>query len=219
MDVATGFAAAREAAETLARAMLPPGRIELTLDDIYAALVRNHPDFAAMPELGDFEQQIELRVMVAIPDVFEAYRRARLARKHVLFVSDMYLPEALIASMLRPEGYAKWDDLFVSSATGRTKASGSQWHVVRERRGTLARLLHVGDDAVAARGGGARRRRALAIQPRAFGTAPWSAALAPTRAFSVARRVGPSPRRRLRPRKRGVVGTRACSAARRAARR
>ena len=73
-DVATGFAAARESAETLARAVLPPGRIELTLDDIYAALVRNHPDFAAMPEVSDLEQQIELRVVVAIPDVLEAYR-------------------------------------------------------------------------------------------------------------------------------------------------
>ena len=190
-DVATGFAAARESAETLARAVLPPGRIELTLDDIYAALVRNHPDFAAMPELSDLEQQIELRVMVAIPDVLEAYRRARLARKHVLFVSDMYLPEALIAAMLRAEGYAEWNDLFVSSATGRTKASGSQWDVVRERRGTLARLLHIGDDphvddAVAARAGVARLPYSRVRSEPRLGAPPSPA----TRAFSVARRVG-----------------------------
>src|SRR6516165_9883309 len=48
-DAAAGFAAAREAAEASARALLPAGRIELTLDEIYAALISNHPAFAAMP--------------------------------------------------------------------------------------------------------------------------------------------------------------------------
>src|SRR5262245_26416606 len=188
---AAGFAAAREAAEVSARALLPAGRIELTLDDIYAALVSNHPGFAAMPEASKLEQQIELRSMVAIPDILEAYRRARLGRKHVLFLSDMYLPQPLIAAMLRAEGYAVWDDLLVSSATGRTKASGSQWDVVRERRGTLARLLHVGDDphadaAVPARAGVAcLPYRRVRSEPRA-GVPPLPAA----RAFSVARRFG-----------------------------
>ena len=190
-DAAAGFAAAREAAEASARALLPAGRIELTLDEIYAALISNHPAFAAMPLASELEQQIEQQCVVAIPDILEAYRRTRLRGKHVLFLSDMYLPRALIAAMLRAEGYEGWDDLLVSSATGRTKHAGSQWNVVRERRGTLARLLHVGDDphaddAMPARAGVARLPyRRVRSEPR-IGVLPSPAA----RAFSVARRVG-----------------------------
>ncbi len=190
-DAVAGFAAAREAAETSAHALLPAGRIEVTLDEIYAALVSNHPAFAAMPLASEFEQQIERRCIVAIPDILEAYRRTRLMGKRVLFISDMYLPQAVIAAILRAEGYEEWDDLLVSSATGRTKYSGSQWDVVRERRGTLARLLHVGDDphsddAMPARAGVARLPyRRVRSEPR-IGAPPSPAG----RAFSVARRLG-----------------------------
>jgi hypothetical protein len=190
-DAAAGFAAAREAAEASARALLPAGRIEPTLGEIYAALASDHPAFAAMPVASELEQQIEQRCVVAIPDILEAYRRARLRGKRVLFLCDTYLPQALIAAMLRAEGYEGWDDLLVSSATGRTKASGSQWDVVRERRGTHARLLHVGDDphaddAMPARTGVAcLPYRRVRSEPRIG--APASPAV---RAFSVARRVG-----------------------------
>lgn len=146
-EAAIGFALAREEAERLAHRRRPAARDDVTLEEIYDFLPRTLPTAVHWhTEAMAAELAAEAETCRGVPDILKAWRLARVAGRRVIFVSDMYLPADRIADLLQGAGYSDWDDLFVSSETGRSKASGRQWEVVARRCGPLPRILHVGDD-------------------------------------------------------------------------
>jgi FMN phosphatase YigB (HAD superfamily) len=146
--MANGFAWLREHAEEEARAAArAAGREEVSLADIHACM------WKLRPELRPYETTIrreeiaaEESVMRPVPRVAELVAQARAEGRRIVFVSDMYLPRSDISLLLRSCGYDPSGGLLVSSETGRTKASGSQWAVLRELVGERSRILHIGDD-------------------------------------------------------------------------
>ena len=144
------FAQARVAAERIARQRHVGGTCEdVTFAQIYDVLGRL--DGIPRP-LADAAMRMELdaerRLCYANPIVLEGVQAARARGVRVVFVSDMYLPAEVIASLLEAGGYPA-PEVFVSCTQGRTKHSGSLFRDLLESTGCPAsRVLHVGDHPV-----------------------------------------------------------------------
>ena len=133
-----GFESARVEAERSARRSSQ--REDVTLDEIYAHLGEGYAD------LMEAETALERSAPAAMPGVKALFDSARESGLTVVATSDMYLPEGLIAGMLADRGISP-DRLYVSSAVGLTKHTGSLYRHVSEDLGIEPpRILHVGDN-------------------------------------------------------------------------
>ncbi len=142
------FAAARPHAEALARQRAWQIRRsrEVTLDEIYAVLrdvTGVDPDIAQ--RLLALEIEAEYAICRQNPFIHAIYQRCIETGKQIAFVSDMYLPEAVIAQILRRSGYDAYRALLVSSASGNTKADGTLHDEARSLLATR-HWLHIGDN-------------------------------------------------------------------------
>lgn len=140
------FASARAAAEARARVHVHPG--EVTLRRIYEELAFAHALApAAVLAIGELEQQLEGALLRAVPAARLAVEAARHAGDRVAFVSDIYLPRETVRGWLAKEGLVEsGDEVWVSSESGSTKASGALFDEVRLAASPApARWRHLGD--------------------------------------------------------------------------
>jgi FMN phosphatase YigB (HAD superfamily) len=142
------FAELRELAEADARVLADKnGYEDVTFSEIYDALPARLPAAAKLiSKIKSAELHAELDVVFPAPEIQEAVRRAIAAGKKVVFVSDMYLSAPDIGALLAACGYPASVDVLVSSETRCTKATGSQWAMLRRRLSPGDRVLHIGDD-------------------------------------------------------------------------
>jgi FMN phosphatase YigB (HAD superfamily) len=147
------FQKLRIAAEARARAKRAAGGkgAEVALRDIYAEL----PDFAvpkAGPDrLAGVELAVEREVLIPDLDVLELIRAAHSLGKQAIAVSDTYLSEGELRSMLDPgfAGDAAIDRVYASSDHGVGKTNGMFELVLKELRLEPRQLVHVGDNELA----------------------------------------------------------------------
>jgi predicted HAD superfamily hydrolase len=146
----TDFPAARFTAEGEARrrAWANGNVSEVTFSEIYAIVAEILDlDAAAISELCRREIEAEMAVCLRDPFIYSVYRRSLDLGKSVVFLSDMYLPQATVSEILKNCGYTKYDALLVSSETRRTKASGALYGEALERVGIAPKQwLHIGDN-------------------------------------------------------------------------
>jgi hypothetical protein len=143
------FMAQRGAAEAAARHAA--GASEITLADIYAVL-RNGlaPPDAMLLDLDAvmaLEIALEIDGVAADAAVQAVFAALVAADRRVVLVSDMYLPRHTIEAMLQRAGIVGHERLYLSSETGRTKASGAVWADIRADFGLALEPLitHLGD--------------------------------------------------------------------------
>ena len=127
-------------------ARVPAPNGEVTLDDIYEALVAAGYDRAVAEELKTEEVRSELNgcfVKASMKPVFDA---ALKRGKTVFLISDMYLPPEVISGMAARCGYEGYEKLFVSNEYGVSKRSGKLFgEVLREYGLSKKDLIHIGD--------------------------------------------------------------------------
>jgi predicted HAD superfamily hydrolase len=144
------FIQARIKAETEARrqAWETHGWVEIRLEEIHARLaVDLRLDEPSAQALMSLEQRIELAHGLRNPFVGGLFDLAKGAGKRIGFISDMYLDETLVASLLEQAGYGEYEFLLVSSSGRETKASGSLFKKVLNTQQIVSRKwLHVGDN-------------------------------------------------------------------------
>lgn len=144
------FIKARQHAEREARchAWETMGLVEVRLEEIHACLAADlELDESRAQALMVLEQKIELVHALRNPFVGRLFEQAKNGGKKIGFISDMYLDETLVASLLGQAGYGKYDFLFVSSSSRKTKASGSLFkEVLNTQRIASEKWLHVGDN-------------------------------------------------------------------------
>ena len=161
------IAAEREAQRTKTRG-------DVTLENIYRA-------FPALDAWGidpqmmqEEEVALELRSVRPISEVKSRIEALRARGARVIYISDMYLPRAVIWRMLAEQGIAEeGENLYVSGELGVTKRSGRLFdHVLKAEGLKPGELEHYGDnvygDFFAARKRGVKAGFFTASQPNRF---------------------------------------------------
>lgn len=144
------FARTRWTAELAARKNSP--WTEVLLDDIYRELAaRLSWSQAEAVTALELELAVESRYLRGIPLICQELARARAVSGRLLFLSDMYLPSAVLRDWLTREGAMQPVDLlFVSGEARANKNSGQLFQVVRQQTGAdFSAWHHTGDHPVA----------------------------------------------------------------------
>lgn len=143
------FVAARRSAERAAfEHNLTIGRGESTLDEIYQALA----DQLGVPRqrtsaVMQLEMELERDLLRPRKIGKSLYDFARLHGKRIVLISDMYLPEDLVAQALAESGYSGHERLYLSSTHRKKKQTGALFELVTSELDVApSRIVHVGDN-------------------------------------------------------------------------
>ena len=122
--------------------------MEITLKDIYRSLGSLLGiDDATAEKISQLEIEAEKAICRQNPFIHSIYCQCIEWRKRIAFISDTYLPEPVIADLLRCNGYPTYEALLVSSAVGKTKWAGQLYDEALARLACPpARWLHIGDN-------------------------------------------------------------------------
>jgi predicted HAD superfamily hydrolase len=134
-------------AELLARESLSHG--EVTIEEIYKEFETllgwssSERKYAAQKELD-----LEISSLRVIPPVLKRISALRAEEKRILYISDMYLPEDDIRSMLRDKGVSHPEDaVYVSSRWKLSKSTGRLFqHCLDQELIAPSDLIHLGDN-------------------------------------------------------------------------
>lgn len=148
----TDFSFHRQYNETYARRFSHRKIDEITLEEIYNRIAHGHgltPN--QVQKLIDLENNTEISVGIAIPDIVDDLILLKKLGKRVLLISDMYLSHNTIRSMLdRACPELKDIPLYVSSSYRVTKRKGGKLFTYIQKELNLSKSwLHIGDNAVA----------------------------------------------------------------------
>lgn len=146
--IAADFGKTRTMCEVETRRRLEGVKDEITLDDIYDTLAEYYDlSIEQAAALKQAEIEIEINAAQERPFGRKLYDIARASSRPIYLISDMYLPEYVIARMLEKVGYKDFLDIFVSSEYGCRKHSGELYKIVLQRVGLAPpNLVHVGDN-------------------------------------------------------------------------
>lgn len=125
-------------AENDARSTLKWKR-EVTLDEIYEFYPSKDREY-----LKKIEIKVEKAICTANVEIIDFYNFCKKIGKKIIIISDMYLPQDVIKSILIDNGFNGFEGLFVSSELNKTKTDSSlfKW-VLNEMNGK--KILHIGD--------------------------------------------------------------------------
>ena len=138
---------AKERIKSEEHARMLTERADITLAEIYDVLIkRNNLELGLKDALMDKEVALEHNSTYANPWILDLFKHVASAGKKILFLSDMYLPEQVIESLLREKGFAA-EEVVVSSQIGLTKGSGSLFEYVLKNYGVAPeKILHIDDN-------------------------------------------------------------------------
>ncbi len=172
------LARARIAAEARARSAARRRRADdVRFEEIYREFARDAVFGAYADEAARREIALEIASVVPIRAGVQAVEERRRSGSRVVFVTDMYLPSAVIVAILRQAGIdAEEGDVYVSGSVGLSKYRGRLYdHVASKEQVDPRDCLHVGDrpkpDVRRARQHGWQAGLFRASQPNRFETA------------------------------------------------
>ncbi len=161
------IAAEREAQRTKTRG-------DVTLADIYRAFSSLDVWGINPHAMQEAEVALELRAVRPVHVIKRRIETLRAGGARIIYISDMYLPHAVIWQMLIDQGVAQeGETLYVSGDLGVTKRSGRLFdHVLKTEGLKPGELEHVGDnvygDFFAARKRGVKAEHFTASHPNRF---------------------------------------------------
>lgn len=135
-----------------------PGR-EITIEEIYAELEWISEDEKYL--LMECEKKVEMEEAYASKRAEELFEFAKGKNKLVIITSDMYMPLSFIKRILRMEGYAGYENIFLSSDIGSTKSNGGLYFAILDKYPDK-KIVHIGD-SVNADLVGARKHRVFSV--------------------------------------------------------
>lgn len=122
------------------------GKAEVTLDDIYNAL----EDIYSKAHCEIFKEiEIDTEISLCHPnkEILEIYQYCVKENKHIILISDMYLPRKTIQNILHSAGIYNYDELFLSCELMKTKHSGELFDYVLAKLNLKPNdLVHIGDN-------------------------------------------------------------------------
>lgn len=121
---------------------------DITLDDIYVQVKELTGLSDEDCELMKNEEiRLELKYCKVRRYAKELFNLAKFSGKKVIIVSDMYLPRSVVEGILHENGYDGYDELYISSETKYTKATGRVYEYVQKQMDIPSEsFLHIGDN-------------------------------------------------------------------------
>ncbi len=122
---------------------------DISIEDIYSLIEKK---FNIEKEVADklvtVEMQVERQFIKPIIPTIDEINRLRSQGSEIIFISDMYLPQEFIESILIYLGvFEPEDKLYLSGQIGLSKATGSLYrHILNEKKITSEQLVHYGDN-------------------------------------------------------------------------
>ena len=114
---------------------------EITLDDIYSHMPKR------LQYLKEKELNLEAEVLRTNPEMKEVFDYALNSGKTVIIISDMYVPQDFLESVLRKNGYSGYKKLYLSSTYKKLKATTNLYQQAIQELGVEASsILHIGDN-------------------------------------------------------------------------
>lgn len=111
-------------------------------DITYTNLYKNLPEIDKKIEL-----EVEYSACIVNPTMYALYQYALEQKKKVIAISDMYLEQEFIESLLEKNGYNEISNIYVSSNIKTTKSSGNSYkYVVDMLKIEKRKILHIGDN-------------------------------------------------------------------------
>lgn len=137
-----GFAQSRINAEKIARQNIKQTTFEeISYDSIYEIIDNQYK------HLKSIELEYEEKLIFQNTEIYELYKHALENNKKIFFTSDMYLSKAFIEKILHKNGYNKYDELYISSSTNKTKLNGSLYNVIKGKYPLKSyKIMHIGDN-------------------------------------------------------------------------
>ena len=148
--VRENFCALRIHAEELARITYSEkGYEDIGLDKIYEAFtLLGCLSETEIDELKKLEMQTEIAHAVGIAENIKWVKELLSKKEKIILISDMYLPEDVIRSMLvKADKVFESLPIYVSADWNRTKYSGSLYDLVREKETPDEEWTHIGDNS------------------------------------------------------------------------
>ena len=122
---------------------------EVSLDEIYREVANTlEIEIETIDKLKNLELEIELEYLVAIPQAYQLIENARRSHPNILFLSDMYLPEAFLEEKLKQHGFwQEGDRLYISSRSRKSKVKGDLFlQVLKDLHLSPQELTHTGNN-------------------------------------------------------------------------
>ncbi len=123
------------------------GSYEVTLSDIWHLMERETGIDAKIGERQECE--MEKSLCYANPFMYKVFQELCKRGKMILVITDMYLPQAFLKTILTENGYEGVARIYVSNVYGKSKWNGSLYQrVLTDLQDELQRkvkLIHVGD--------------------------------------------------------------------------
>ncbi|MEG0692363.1 MAG: HAD-IA family hydrolase, partial [Oscillospiraceae bacterium] len=126
-----------------------PAYQDVTLDEIYDQMKQLYQlDDVMINKLLQKELELELRFCKKRKATAVLFDMAKALGKKIILISDMYLPEDFIKSLLDKNGYFGYDRVFVSSKVRLVKATGELYRYALNQLGIKKQetVLHIGDN-------------------------------------------------------------------------
>ena len=119
---------------------------EITLDDIYEEIFLN-TNYETLDIYKNKEIEIELAICQPDYQMQKLLNKCIDAGKNVILITDMYLPETVIISILNKCGYYGYKKLYLSNLIGSMKADGKLFeYVLDKEKISPKQLIHIGDN-------------------------------------------------------------------------
>lgn len=120
---------------------------EVTLDQRYRAIgAKFGLEKEVVQALSSKEMELDRRLLRPHPLGKARFEEAKRAGKRVVIVSDTYYPRHFIEQLLVSNGYEGYEQLFLSSESGKLKSSGTLFeHMLSQSGVSAAEVLHIGD--------------------------------------------------------------------------
>ncbi len=122
---------------------------DISIKDIYNEIQENYNlEKDVVDSLISLEIQVEREFIKPISPTIEEISRMRARGSEIIFISDMYLPQEFIESILLDFGaFNPGDRLYLSGQIGLSKATGSLYrYILNERDLRPDQLVHYGDN-------------------------------------------------------------------------
>ena len=135
---------------------------EITLDQIYEKL-RGLYEEDVIEQLRKEEIQQEIKHCPRKENIAPLYQACVKKKKHILIISDMYLPSEVIQKMLKACNILDYEKIYVSNEYGVNKISGILFKkVIQDKKINAYEMIHIGD-SIKADFLGARKARVKSV--------------------------------------------------------